>query len=173
MMRSHGLNRLAQAAHRLFSLGVSSEAPKQVGVTPQFDMPHGRLDFREGRFWVVVPAPRVGTEDVVTVDMTFEQWLELPPVQYVVKLELSRQQPRRPTGAASGPPASLPVPHGYMEWRDGQNCVILTAYRTGTEEPATLEFTLWQWLRLVPVRSAVEERLERWQWNKARQLGEI
>jgi hypothetical protein len=26
---------------------------------------------------------------------------------------------------------------------------------------------------LIPVRYAVEERLERWQWNKARQLGDI
>jgi hypothetical protein len=152
---------------------VSSKAPKQIGVKPQFDMPHGRLDFREGQFWVIVPAPRVGTEDVVTVDMTFDQWLELPPVQYVIKLELSRQQPRRPTGAASGSPASLPVPCGHMEWKDGQNWVILTAFRTGTKEPVTLEFTLWQWLELRPVRYAVEERVERWQWNKARQLGEI
>ncbi|MGA7487239.1 MAG: hypothetical protein WBW74_09940 [Xanthobacteraceae bacterium] len=60
-----------------------------------------------------------------------------------------------------------------MEWKDGQNWVILTAYRSGTRDPVTLEFTLWQWLELIPVRYAVEERLERWQWNKARQIGDI
>jgi hypothetical protein len=53
-----------------------------------------------------------------------------------------------------------------MEWKDGQDWVILTAFRTGTKEPVTLEFTLWQWLRLIPVRYAVEERLERWQWRR-------
>jgi hypothetical protein len=151
---------------------MSPRAPEQIGIKPQLDAPHGRLDFRDGRTWVVVPAPRVGTEDVVTVDMTLEQWLELPPVQYVIKLELSRQQPRRPTGAGSGPHASPPVPHGHMEWRDGQNWVILTACRFGTKEPVTLEFTLWQWLQLIPVRYAVEMRLERWQEAKAVQRGE-
>jgi hypothetical protein len=91
----------------------------------------------------------------------------------IIKLELSRQQPRRPVGASSEAATSLPVPRGHMEWKDGQNWVILTAFRTGTKEPVTLEFTLWQWLRLIPVRYAVEERLERWQWSKALQRGKI
>lgn len=172
-MRSRALNMLAQAAHRLFKFGGAPQATRQVGITPQMPMPLGRLDFREGQTWVIVPGPRAGTEDVVTVDMTLDQWLELPPVQYVIKLELSRQQPRRPTGPASGSPASLPVPRGHMEWKDGQNWVVLTACRTGTKEAVTQEFTLWQWLQLTAVRYAVEERLERWQAAKALQRGDI
>jgi hypothetical protein len=102
--------------------------------------------------------------------MTLAQWFDLPPVQYVVKVELSRQQPRRPAGITI-PAAALPVPRGHIEWRDGQNWVILTAYRAGSQEAATIEVTLTQWFALIAVRSAVEERLERWQNNKLRSLG--
>jgi hypothetical protein len=137
------------------------------------DMPFGRLDFRDNRTWVIIPGRLAGTEDLVSVEMTLEYWLELPPVQYVIKLELSQQQPRRPIAAAREDALTRPIPRGHFEWKDGQNWVILTACRTGTNEPVVLEFTLWQWLQLIPVRYAVEERLERWQWNKARQLGEI
>jgi hypothetical protein len=35
-----------------------------------------------------------------------------------------------------------------------------------------LSLSRWDWLQLIPVRYAVEERLQRWEWNKARQLGD-
>jgi hypothetical protein len=167
------LNVLLRAVQMSPKPGASLEASRQTGPVPLIDqeIPHGRLDFRDSRFWVLVTAYRAATNDVVTIDMTLEQWLELPPVQYIIKLELSRQQPRRPT-ASIGREAA-PVPRAHIEWKEGQNWVVLTAFRTRTEEPVTMEFTLWQWMGLIPVRSAVEERLERWQGNKARQLGDI
>jgi len=59
-----------------------------------------------------------------------------------------------------------PFPRGHIEWKDGQNWVILTAYCAGSDEVTTVEVPLTQWFALVPVRCAVEERLERWQENK-------
>jgi hypothetical protein len=61
------LNALGQAARRLFTSGIT-QAPHQIGVQREVGLPHGRLDFRENRTWVVVPAAGAGTEDVVTVD---------------------------------------------------------------------------------------------------------
>jgi hypothetical protein len=54
----------------------------------------------------------------------------------------------------------------HIEWKDGQNWGILTAYCAESDEVTTVEVTLTQWFALVPVRYAVEERLERWQENK-------
>lgn len=155
--------------------GASLEAFKQPGTAPLInqEIPQGRLDFWDNQMRILITAHRAGTEEVVTIDMTLGQWLELPPVQYVIKLELSRRQPRRPTGAISDGATSTSVPRAHIAWKEGQNWVVLTAFRTRTEEPVTMEFTLWQWMELIPVRYAVEERLERWQWNKARQLGDI
>jgi len=130
------------------------------------DVPHGRLDQRPHQMhWIVILAAyRAGSEDLVTVETTLDQWLDLPPVQYVVKTELSRQQPRRPTRVTGDDAAT--VPRGHIEWKDGQNWVILTAYCAGSDEVTTVEVPLTQWFALVPVRCAVEERLERWQENK-------
>ncbi len=135
------------------------------------DAPYGRLDWKEGQNWVILTARQAGSEQLVTVEMTLEQWFDLPPVQYVVKMELSRQQPRRPSGITNEPAAALPVPRGHIEWKDGQNWVVLTACRTGSQDAVTVKLTLGQWFALIPVRYAVEERLERWEGNKLRQLG--
>jgi hypothetical protein len=59
-----------------------------------------------------------------------------------------------------------PVPHGHIEWKDGQNWVVVTANRIGIQEPITLEMTLAQWLALRPVRRAVEAVLENWHDRK-------
>jgi hypothetical protein len=166
------LNVLLRAVQRSPMPRASLEASKQTGPPlMNQEIPQGRLDFWDNQTRILITAHRAGTEEVVTIDMTLGQWLELSPVQYVIKLELSRQQPRRPT-ASIGREAA-PVPRAHIEWKEGQNWVVLTAFRARTEEPVTMEFSLWQWMGLIPVRYAVEERLERWQWNKARQLGDI
>jgi hypothetical protein len=132
------------------------------------DVPHSRLDSRpHEKHWIVIlTAYRAGSEDPVTVEMTLDQWLDLPPVQYVVKTELSRQQPRRPTGITDDPATAHAIPRGHIEWNDGQNWVVLTAYAAGSKEAATVRMTLTQWFALNLVRYAVEEQLERWQENK-------
>jgi hypothetical protein len=137
------------------------------------DVPRGLLDWRSDHWVVVLTAYRTGSDKVVTVEITLAQWLDLPPVQYVVKIELSRQQPRRPADITGDPAAALPVPRGHIEWKDGQNWVILTAYCAGSKETATVEVTLTQWFFLIPVRCAVEERLERWQGDKLRSIGAL
>ena len=137
------------------------------------DVPRGIENWRRDHWVVVLTAYRARSEEAVTVEMTLDQWFDLPPVQYVVKVELSRQQPRRPAGITGDATAALPVPRGHIEWRNGQNWVILTAYRAGSQEAVTVEVTLTQWFALIPVRSAVEERLERWQNNKLRSLGAL
>jgi hypothetical protein len=135
------------------------------------DVPRGHLGWKDGQNWVILTAYRTGSEEAVTVEMPLDQWYDLPPVQYVVKVELSRQQPRRPGVTTGDPTAALPVPRGHIEWRDGQNWVILTAYCTETQEAATIEVALTRWFGLIPVRAVVEEQLERWQNNKLRSLG--
>jgi hypothetical protein len=50
-----------------------------------------------------------GSDEVVTVEMTLDEWIKLPPVQFVVKTELSRKQPRRPTKATDEAGAALPA----------------------------------------------------------------
>jgi len=128
------------------------------------DVPRGLLDWRSDHWVVVLTAYRTGSDKAVTVEMTLAQWFELPPVQYVVKIELSRQQPRRPTRVTCDDATT--VPRGHIEWKNGQNWVILTAYCAGGDEVTTVEVTLTQWFALILVRCAVEERLERWQENR-------
>ena len=132
------------------------------------EIPRGYSGFKEKDIhnWVFLTAFAAGSQDPMTVEMTLDQWIVLPPVQYVVKLHLSKQQPRRPTVITNDPAATLHVPRGHIEWRDGQNWVVLTAYRTGTQEAVTLEMTLAQWFALKPVRDSVKERLDHWQDNK-------
>jgi hypothetical protein len=133
--------------------------------------PHGRLDYKNNQSWAIVTACRAGTEELVTIETTLRQWLDLPPVQYVVKTALSRQQPRRPT-LVSDDTASL-VPRAHIEWREGQNWVVLTAHLLESHDVVTVDIPLHERFCLIPVRHAVEDRLERWQENKLRQLGEL
>jgi hypothetical protein len=136
-------------------------------------VPRGLLDWRRTHWAVVVTACRAGSDEVVTVEMTLDQWAELPLVQFVAKTELSRKQPRRPTKATDEVGAALPVPRGHIVWRDGQNWISLTAQLLGSPDAVTVEMTLGEWFALVAVRAVVEEQLERWQSNKARSLGEL
>jgi hypothetical protein len=135
------------------------------------DVPRGRWDFKEAQHWIVVTARGVGSDEPATVEMTLDQWYKLPPVQYVVRLQLSRQQPRRPRAATHDPGVVHNIPHASIEWKDGQNWVILTAYRAGSREVTSVEMTLGQWIAFGPVQSIVEERLERWEENKLLQRG--
>jgi hypothetical protein len=134
--------------------------------------PHGRLDYKHNQSWAIVTACRAGTEELVTIETTLEQWLDLLPVQYVVKTALSRQQPRRPIPVSNDDASSL-VPRAHIEWREGQNWVVLTAHLLESRDAVTVDIPLHEWFCLIPVRHAVEDRLERWQENKLRQLGEL
>jgi hypothetical protein len=133
--------------------------------------PQGRLDYKNNQSWVIVTACRAGTEELVTIETTLGQWLDLPPVQYVVKTALSRRQPRGPTLVSND--TVLLVPRAHIEWREGQNWVVLTAHLFESYDVVTVDIPLHEWFRLIPVRHAVEDRLERWQENKLRQLGEL
>jgi hypothetical protein len=140
-----------------------------VDAAESNDIPRGRWDFKEAQHWIVVTARRADSDEPATVEMTLDQWHKLPPVQYVVRLQLSRQQPRRPPVA---PPGAAPdIPRAHIEWKNGQNWVVLTAYRAGTREATTVEMTLGQWFAFAPVQSIVEERLERWEESKLLQRG--
>jgi len=130
------------------------------------EIPTSRLDFRNKGYqpyWMLVTAYRSGSNEPVTIEMDFGEWLAFAPVQYVVKLELSQKQPRRPAPNKDRPET---VPHGHIEWRDGQNWVVVTAHRTGTQEAVTIEMTLWQWFGLKMVRFAVEQHLTNWHDRK-------
>jgi hypothetical protein len=133
------------------------------------NIPNARFEYREKgyqRRWIVITANLAGSDEPVTVEMSLDQWIHLAPVQYAVKLELSRQQPRRPGAAANDSTTTLPVPRGHVEWRDGQNWVVLTAHRAGTQEAVTVEMTLGQWFPLKPVRAAVEDALDNWLYRQ-------
>jgi hypothetical protein len=137
----------------------------RMNTIPPIDVPSARFDFRERSYqphWIVLTALRTGSDEPVTVEMSLDQWIHLAPVQYVVKLELSQQQPRRPRAPIHDPAVMPPVPRGHIEWKDGQNRVVITAYRAGTQEPVTLEMTLGQWFPLKPVRAAVQDGLDNW-----------
>src|SRR5689334_4033910 len=110
------------------------------------EIPTARFEFRNEEryqpYWIVVTAYRSGSNDPVTFEMDFGQWHALAPVQYVIKLELSQKQPRRPSPDSERPTT---VPHGHIEWKNGQNWVVVTAHRIGTKEAVTIEMTLGQW----------------------------
>jgi len=130
------------------------------------DIPNAHFEQRlphDHHLWIVLNAHHAGTNEVVTVEMTYGQWLDLPPVEYVIKLELSRQQPRCPRAEAGNAAETPSGPRGHVEWRDGRNWVVITAFRTGTQELVTVEMTFAQWFGLSPVRYAVMNRLESWQ----------
>ena len=137
------------------------------------EVPRALLDSRITHWAVLVTACRAGSDEVVTVETTLDQWIELPVVQFVIKTELARKQPRRPTKTADDPGAALPVPRGHIGWRDGQNWVSLTAQLRGSQDVATVEMPLGQWFALVAVRYAVEEHLERWESTRAYFAGEL
>lgn len=135
-----------------------------MNTTAVSDIPNAHFESRREYHptWIVLTACRVDSADSATVEMNLTQWFNLAPVQYVIKLELSRQQPRRPSAIINTSPAALPVPRGHIEWKNGQNWVVLTAYRSGTQEATTVEMTLGQWFALKPVRFMVADRLDRW-----------
>jgi hypothetical protein len=131
---------------------------------PSADIPNTRGELRRDAdhpHWFILTACRADSNDPVAVELSLGQWWDLAPMQYVVKLELSRQQPRRPSPITNGS-AALPVTRGHIEWKNGQNMVVLTAHRYGTQEPITVEMTLAQWIILSPVRYIVTEHLDRW-----------
>jgi hypothetical protein len=138
------------------------------------DVPRALLaSIRTGGHAVLVTACRAGSDEVVTVEMTLGEWIKLPLVQFVIKTELARKQPRRPTKIADAADTALPVPRGHIGWKDGQNWVSLTAQLVGSQDVATVEMTLGQWFALVAVRYAVEEHLERWESTRAYFAGEL
>jgi hypothetical protein len=142
-----------------------------VDAVASTEIPYGRLDWKDNQIWVILTARRTGGEEPVTIEIALGQWIDLAPVQYVMKTELSRQQPRRPGPVANDSAPALSVPRGHIEWKEGQNWVVLTACLLGSQTPVTVEITLGQWFALIPVRYAVEEQLERWEANKQRQRG--
>jgi hypothetical protein len=93
---------------------------RMMNTVASKDVPHGRLDQRPHQMHsiVILAAYRAGSANLVTVKTTLDQWLDLPPVQYVVKTELSRQQPRRPT-RVTGDDATT-VPRGTLNGRTGR-----------------------------------------------------
>jgi hypothetical protein len=128
------------------------------------DIPNTRGEQRRDAYhphWFILTAYRADTTDPVEVELSLDQWWDLAPMQYTLKLELSRQQPRRPSAIAEGPTA-LSIPRGHIEWKNGQNMVVITAHRYQTQEPMTVEMTLAQWMMLKPVRYIVMEHLDRW-----------
>jgi hypothetical protein len=132
-------------------------------------IPTARFEFRNEPpqpYWVLVTAHRAGGDQPVTVEMDFTQWLALAPVQYVVKLELSQKQPRRPVASAEDSVATASIPRGHIEWKDGQNWVILTAHHAGTHEPVTVQMPLSRWFALKPIRAAVADHLDNWHNRK-------
>jgi hypothetical protein len=136
-------------------------------VTP--DIPSEHIELRDDPrhpHWVILTAYRIDSQDPVTVEIPYDQWIFLPPIQYVIKLELSRQQPRRPAAVSNTPGETLPVPRGHVEWKDGQNWVVLTACRIGTQEAVTVEMTLGQLFTLRLMRLDVREQLECWHDRK-------
>jgi hypothetical protein len=144
-------------------------ASTMTNTIPSSEIPNAVFEYRKNAYqarWIILTAHRIGSGETVTVEMSLDQWIKLAPVQYVVKLELSQQQPRRPRPVTDDSARTLPVPQGYIEWKDGQNWVVLTAYRAGTEEAVTVEMTLGQWLPLKPVRAAVRDGLDNWQDRK-------
>jgi hypothetical protein len=128
------------------------------------DIPDTRGELRRDAshpHWFILKAYRADSNDPVEVELSLDQWWDLAPMQYTLKLELSRQQPRRPSRITDGS-AALSVPRGHIEWKNGQNMVVLTAHRYGTQESITVEMTLAQWIVLSPVRYIVTEHLDRW-----------
>jgi hypothetical protein len=55
------------------------------------------------------------------------------------------------------------VPRSILEQRLGVRkiLIVLTGYRAGTKEPATIETTYGEWVALEPVRRVVKEELKR------------
>jgi hypothetical protein len=139
-----------------FNLG-SSRVPMPISA------PYGRFDWRQnerkfGQYFVVITAYCRAVDDMVTIEMTAEEWAALPPVQYAANLLLSRQQPRRP-GITSDPDSATRVPRGHIEWKDGQNWVTVTALGDAGQGVITVEITLAEWFSFMPVQTAVEDRL--------------
>jgi hypothetical protein len=133
------------------------------------DIPNGHFELRSDArhpHWVILTAYHVGSEEPMMVEMTLDQWIVLAPVLYVIQLELSQRQPRRPSGVTRDSASVLPVPRGHIEWKDGRNWVVLTAYRAGTQNAVTVKMTLGHWFALKPVRAAVMDRFENWQDRK-------
>jgi hypothetical protein len=143
---------------------------KQDNDLSSVDVPNARFDFRERAYqprWILLTARCAGiANEAATIEMSLDDWIHLAPVQYVVKLELSQQQPRRPRALISNSSEALPVPRGHIEWKEGQNWVVITAYRVGTQEPVTVEMPLGQWLPLQPVRAAVRDGLDNWVYGQ-------
>jgi hypothetical protein len=55
------------------------------------------------------------------------------------------------------------VPRSIFEERPGvrETLIVVTGYRAGTKEPATIETTYGEWVALEPVRRVVKEELKR------------
>jgi hypothetical protein len=123
--------------------------------------------------WIVLTAHRSGSKEAVAVEMNLDQWIKLPPVRYAVKLELSGRKPRQPAAVVRDPPVALPVPRGHIESREGQDWVVVTACRAGSEEVVSVEMTLAQWVALKPIRYAVMSQMERCEERQLRLKGSL
>ena len=108
---------------------------------------------------VIVTFRRPEDRALVSLEMDLEQWSSLPPVEYAVKLATAKKQPRLPKNAPCDPTA---IPRAHIEWKRGENWVVLTASPRNSAEKLTTEIPLGTWFTMPAVQFEIEKTRERW-----------
>ena len=126
------------------------------------DGPSGRFVWQKGDWWIVLTMRRAGSNDWVTLEMSTDQWYSLPPVRRVLEDELKRRgiRLRSRWSLMDDSIASEGVPSGYIERRDQEDWVVITAHSAGQAQPVTCEISFADWLNFGPVQLSVEDELE-------------
>jgi hypothetical protein len=132
-------------------------------------IPHARLEQRSIQSFLVITAHRVGGDGLATVEISVDDWFDLPPVRQALQDELKRRKMSRRSlnrlvhgkGCSIAIPASTGVPGGHTERRGEEDWVVVNAFDEEHKQPVTIEMTLPQWLEFWPVQWVIEDELER------------
>jgi hypothetical protein len=110
------------------------------------DKPDARVDWIDGEAIITIRAYVAGGNELATVEVRHEDCLKLPPVRHAVAAWMRRK--KQPTYLDPGPRTlSAPaIPDGWIERRHGEDWVVLTAYRRGSRQTATVEMRWDQWM---------------------------
>jgi hypothetical protein len=75
----------AELTRRKLPVHLDGDAPSSAWTG---EIPSARIERRNGQDWVMLTAERYRTADIVTVEMTWEEWLNFPPLRWVTETEI-------------------------------------------------------------------------------------
>jgi hypothetical protein len=123
--------------------------------------PSGRVASRNGQTVVEITGLRMGSRQMITLEMSEPEWSNLQAVRDVLLDQLRRHRlPAEPSDATSRPASAGDAP-STGAYNRSTPWIFVTGRRRDTGELATITVTTKRWLALSPLQWVVKKALRR------------